>query len=240
MLNYLKLRIFSLNVLFSTSLIILFLLIKDQITSYLNFLKEASPKLLELQAAIQNNVTENIATLQSSLKEIIKTASGFFWFQYVLMPLLILVLFILFQGYIFYLLSNSKDLKKYLIRFSIITIPAHIILLLVLFSFNSFIPAFLFLILVYYILVLYLNLDKPIKKALKESLNSCLKIKPFLIYLLILFLIIIYLILKLVVIISILGQIEFSRFLITLVMLLLSIFLITMTEIWFSKKVLTW
>ena len=240
MLNYLKLRIFSLNVLFSTSLIILFLLIKDQITSYLNFLKEASPKLLELQAAIQNNVTENIATLQSSLKEIIKTASGFFWFQYVLMPLLILVLFILFQGYIFYLLSNSKDLKKYLIRFSIITIPAHIILLLVLFSFNSFIPAFLFLILVYYILVLYLNLDKPIKKALKESLNSCLKIKPFLIYLLILFLIIIYLILKFVVIISILGQIEFSRFLITLVMLLLSIFLITMTEIWFSKKVLTW
>ena len=168
MLNYLKLRIFSLNVLFSTSLIILFLLIKDQITNYLNFLRESSPKLLELQTAIQNNVTENIAILQSSLAEITETASGFFWFQYVLMPLLILVLFILFQGYIFYLLSNSKDLKKYLIRFSIITIPAHIILLLVLFSFNSFIPAFLFLILVYYILVLYLNLDKPIKLINKQ------------------------------------------------------------------------
>lgn len=233
-------KIFFLNTLFSTSLIILFLLIKDQITNYLSFLKDSYPKLLELQSSLQTNITTNIANAQSSLELMTKTAFKFMLFQYLLIPLTLFILYILFQGYIFYILSEAKDFKAYFKRFIVITIPIYLVFLIILFFFSSFIPIFLFLILVYYTLILYLNLDTPIKKALKESLHLCLRIKPFLIYLLILFLIVLYLIIKFVVVISILGQIEFLRFLITAIVLLLFIFLISLTEVWFSKKILTW
>jgi len=242
MLKYLRLKVFSLNVLFSASLVILFLLIKEQIMNYLQFLKETSPKLLELQTAIQNNLTENMPNLQTSINELTKTATKFMLFQYLLIPLLLFIFWVLFQGLVFYYLSDSKDIKKYLIRFSIVTLPFYLLFLIILksiLSYNSIIFIALFLIILYYLLIVYLKLDKPIKIALKEALNSLLKLKLILIYLLLFFLVIIYLIIKLLVIISIMGEVYGLRFLISIILLLIFILLISLAQLWFSKKVLT-
>lgn len=242
MLKHLKLKIFSLNVLFSTILIILFLLIKEQIMNYLQFLKEATPKLSELQTALQNNLTENIPNLQTSISEITKTATKFMLFEYLLIPLLLFIFWVLFQGLIFYYLSNSKDIKKYLIRFAIITLPFYLFFIAIL-KFLSFshpiISAIIVIVIFYYLLIIYLKLDKPIKLALKEAFNSLLKLKLILIYLLLIFLVILYLIIKLLIIISIMGEVYGSRMLITLILLLIFILLISLTQLWFSKKVLT-
>ena len=233
----LKLKIFSLNLLFSTSLIFLFLLIKGQIVNYTAFLKSSAPKLMELQTALAQNITINIADAKSSIELMTKTATNFMFFQYLIMPLLLFALYLIFNSYIFYILSGAADYKAYLKRFILITFPVYLIFLIVALFFNSFIPIFLFLILVYLTLVLYLNLDKPIKKALKELLNKSLTIKSILIYLLLLLLALFYLIVKFIVIISIIGQIGFPRFLITISVFLLVIFLISLTEIWFSKSI---
>lgn len=227
------LKTFFLNTLFSSSLIILFLLIKEQITNYLGFLKETSPKLLEMQTALQTNATSNIGTLQSSLSQISQEATKFYLFYYILIPLVIFVLFVLFQGLIFYFLSNSKDLKKYMIRFITVTIPFYLLLLLIIKFFNIYLLIPLFFV-GYYLIILYLNLNNPLKQALKKSLN--LNIKLFLIYILLIILLVLYLVAKFLLIISLIGWINIIAPLLTL---LLFIFLFSLAEIWFSKKVIT-
>ena len=181
-------------------------------------------------------------TLQTSINELTKTATKFMLFQYLLIPLLLFIFWVLFQGLVFYYLSDSKDIKKYLIRFSIVTLPFYLLFLIILksiLSYNSIIFIALFLIILYYLLIVYLKLDRPIKIALKEALNSLLKLKLILIYLLLFFLVIIYLIIKLLVIISIMGEVYGLRFLISIILLLIFILLISLAQLWFSKKVLT-
>lgn len=240
MFKYKTLKIFFINILFSISLITLFLLIKEQIMNYLQFLKDTAPKLSELQTALQNNLTENVPALQTSINELTKTATKFMLFQYLLIPLLLFIFWVLFQGLVFYYLSNSKDIKKYLARFSMVTIPFYLFFLILIkfvLLYNYLMFVVLFLIIIYYLLILYLNLDKPIKIALKEVLNSLLKPELILIYLLLVFLVILYLITKLLIIISIMGEVYESRFLISLALLIIFILLISLTQVWFSKKI---
>lgn len=233
----LKLKIFSLNLLFSTCLIILFLLIKEQIINYIKFLKESAPKLIELQTALAQNITSNIVDLQNSINDITKNVTNFMLFQYLLMPLILFILWVLFQGIIFYLLTNSKNIKKYFLKFSLITLIFFVITILLIKFILLSIPILFFIIffvLFYYLLLLYLNLNKPLKVALKTSLKFNLKL--FLIYLLLILLISLCLLLEFILILSILGGNYFSL-VILLPTFLILLLLLTLVEIYFSKNI---
>ncbi|MBU0929983.1 MAG: hypothetical protein KJ623_02840, partial [Nanoarchaeota archaeon] len=174
-----KIKIFSMNVLFFVSLIILFVLIKEQIVNYVTFLRDATPKLAELQTALSQNVTTNIAEAQTTINSITSQASNFMLYQYLLIPLVLFIIWVLFQGNIFFILSKSKNLKNYILKFALITIPFCLVTI-ILFKFLLFNWIFLIILffMLYYLLILYLNLDKPLKIALKKPLN--IKPKQFL------------------------------------------------------------
>ncbi|MDD5650831.1 MAG: hypothetical protein PHF86_10530 [Candidatus Nanoarchaeia archaeon] len=227
MIKSLKLKIFSLNLLFTITLMILFVLIKEQVVNYITFLRDTYPKLLELQTNLSNNVTSYLPDLQSSLNLMTKTATKFLIIQYLVIPLTLFIIWIIFQGVIFYLLSNQKYIKKYLIKFVLTTLPFYLVILLLVRFIFTITPLvfFIALILLMYPLIL-LYLDK-----LKEWFNY----KLILLYLLLLLLVFFFFVFSILTIISLLSQLNF---ILPLIVLILIILLISLLEIYFAKKVL--
>ena len=107
------------------------------------------------------NINENLQETQNLLSQINSVATKASIFLFIIVPLIIFILYIIFQG-----LTLKKD-KKYFKKFILINLVPYIILVVSLFLFNTYL-FILFIITSYLAFVLYFYDKKKIKIALNK------------------------------------------------------------------------
>ncbi|MFA5176273.1 MAG: hypothetical protein WC413_03385 [Candidatus Nanoarchaeia archaeon] len=187
-------KLFTINILFTVFLISISLFIKKQMSSYIQKLTLVSYQIQNIQQSLQENITSNIAAANTQLTDLNSMISNMVYFWYIFIPLSFFIIWCIFQSYNFYTLSKEKNFKKYLLRFSIITIPFYLIIIFILSKlFNqlsefslifSIIYLIILLILPYFLLLSYLNINS-IKNILKSAKNWKLILLYFVLILLI-------------------------------------------------------
>src|SRR3989344_8731222 len=110
-------------------LLFIFILItsKEKVKSFLLQIQSYSPQL----NAIDPN--QNILEAQNLISQINSLANNAYLFIFIIIPIIIFVLYVLLQGYGFYLLKKEKN---YLIKFTLASLPSFIFFTLLLFNQN--------------------------------------------------------------------------------------------------------
>lgn len=112
-------KIFFIEMLFFSLTTLTIILTKLKLKAYILQIQLLSPLVNELS----QQETINLAALQSTMSLIKPLLSKYLLLQYLIAPLIIFILFILTQGFIWQTLSNQKFNLKYYFKFTIISIP---------------------------------------------------------------------------------------------------------------------
>ena len=173
---------------------------RNRIQGYLSSIQQYIPQLNEVQKLLQEStVVGNLEQSNILLENINSVMNEALFFGYFIMPLIIFVLWITFQGLSYKLISEDNLNKildyKYFIKFSILTLPFFILLTLAIFQFlamfSDLIPYYggifkptimLFIItlgpiiLFYFLLIFYSLLNKnSLLKTLKKGFLIAIK-----------------------------------------------------------------
>lgn len=112
-------KIFFTEIVFFSLISLIIILIKLKLKEYILQIQLLSPLVNELS----QQETINLASLQSTMDLIKPLLSKYLLLQYFIAPLIIFILFILTQGFIWQTLSNQKFNLKYYFKFTILSIP---------------------------------------------------------------------------------------------------------------------
>ncbi len=210
------LKIFFLDFVYFILLLFIVLFSRLQIQSLLSKIQSYAPELNTL-----NN--QNILDAQGLISQINSLSVQAYLFIFIVIPLIIFILYILLQGYGFYLLKKEK---KFLLKFSIINLPVFIFISLLIFIPNVYL--FILVMLISY-LTFFLHFHD--KKRIPLTLTKFYKYFPA--YLL-------YLILSLLIIISLfLAYTTFSvqgNYIILLIFSIIFTLLLSLYKIYLFKK----
>jgi|SRR3989344_1107148 len=210
------LKIFFLDFVYFILLLFIVLFSRLQIQSLLSKIQSYAPELNTL-----NN--QNILDAQGLISQINSLSVQAYLFIFIVIPLIIFILYILLQGYGFYLLKKEK---KFLLKFSIINLPVFIFISLLIFIPNVYL--FILVMLISY-LTFFLHFHD--KKRIHLTLTKFYKYFPA--YLL-------YLILSLLIIISLfLAYTTFSvqgNYIILLIFSIIFTLLLSLYKIYLFKK----
>ena len=210
------LKIFFLDFVYFILLLFIVLFSRLQIQSLLSKIQSYAPELNTL-----NN--QNILDAQGLISQINSLSVQAYLFIFIVIPLIIFILYILLQGYGFYLLKKEK---KFLLKFSIINLPVFIFISLLIFIPNVYL--FILVMLISYLTFFPHFHDK---KRIPLTLTKFYKYFPA--YLL-------YLILSLLIIISLfLAYTTFSvqgNYIILLIFSIIFTLLLSLYKIYLFKK----
>ena len=181
-------------------LLFIFILItsKEKVKSFLLQIQSYSPQL----NAIDPN--QNILEAQNLISQINSLANNAYLFIFIIIPIIIFVLYVLLQGYGFYLLKKEKN---YLIKFTLASLPSFIFFTLLLFNQNLYL-------LIITILTFYLSFFLYFKDLSKIKLAFTKIYKYFPLFLLYLVLSLIILSMLFIFYISLLTEIKYYLLLI--------------------------
>jgi len=171
------LKIFLTKLIFTILLIITGIIIKTKVQYYLKILQSYSTQLSSIQTQLIQNITDiyQFTPVLSNITVILQKAMILVY----LIPLIIFILYCISQSIIFATLKEIS-IKKYIIKFSIVSLPAFLLVVFFIKELwneifisqqfgNKFIILLILVYIIYYfILLFHLRLKTDLKEAFKK------------------------------------------------------------------------
>ena len=164
------LKIFSLDLSYFLIFLIILIVSRLKIAQLLLNIQTYSPKLNAI------NPNEDVVGAQNLINELGSLTNQAYLVLFIIIPLIIFLVYVLIQGYSFYLLNKEKN---YLLKFSLVSLPSLIFLSLLIFNPNIYL-------LIILILTMYFSFFMYFKKfnKIEEIFTKFYKFFPlYLIYL---------------------------------------------------------
>ncbi|MBS3134271.1 hypothetical protein J4214_03500 [Candidatus Woesearchaeota archaeon] len=170
------LKIFVLDILFVAVLIGLILFIRQNLISYVGSLQV-------IQGNIESIGTSNIQDVSVLMTSLEKNANKAFIYAFVISPLLFYLLYVFIQGMTWSIIKKRS--KRFFLKFSLISIPAYVFLVLFLAnSFRNIFYGILTFVFWYIAFIFYIN---PETEMIKKSFRKIYLFLPFFVLYLVIF-----------------------------------------------------
>ena len=168
-------KVLVLDILFIIIFIGLFLFVRKNLITYVGSLQV-------LQEQLENVVNANVQEASVLAQSLEKSANKAYIYTFILTPILFFLIYTGLQGLSW--MAVKKRSKKYILKFSLISIPFYVFLILFLLDLNKIIYAVLLFIFGYFAFVFYIN---PEINFVLKSFKRIYLFFPFYILYLILF-----------------------------------------------------
>lgn len=125
------------DIVFFTLIFFLLVYAREKLRDYIIAIQAYTPQILAIQSALAESITR-ISELESLLTTISPLVQRALIFQYVIVPLVLFLLWCIFQSFIWKEISEKMPLQKkykdYFLRFSLLTIPIFLLTLFFLYK----------------------------------------------------------------------------------------------------------